>query len=197
MIKALIWAIISLLMLFVMTSGISIQLKPFRIDITYPYFGLGIVLTAIGLTLCIGSAYYYGISNNQYKDGYKKGFHAGVEYVIEFAKQKKNDLSLATTEKGYTLQNGIQVPDRTEWHSLIFWKGLAEVVEKYVRKGSQIYIEGKIKTRQYEDRTGSKRYVTEIFVDKLELLGSRLAQQEASLQSKLYQPEQSREDLPF
>ena len=117
--------------------------------------------------------------------------------VKDVSGTKVANLSLATTEKGYTLQNGIQVPDRTEWHSLIFWKGLAEVVEKYVRKGSQIYIEGKIKTRQYEDRTGSKRYVTEIFVDKLELLGSRLAQQEASLQSKLYQPEQSREDLPF
>lgn len=117
--------------------------------------------------------------------------------VKDVAGTKVANLSLATTEKGYTLQNGIQVPDRTEWHSLIFWKGLAEVVEKYVRKGSQIYIEGKIKTRQYEDRTGSKRYVTEIFVDKLELLGSRLAQQEASLQSKLYQPEQSKEDLPF
>ena len=84
--------------------------------------------------------------------------------VKEVAGTKVANLSLATTEKGYTLQNGIQVPDRTEWHSLIFWKGLAEVVEKYVRKGSQIYIEGKIKTRQYEDRTGSKRYVTEIFV---------------------------------
>ena len=117
--------------------------------------------------------------------------------VKDVAGTKVANLSLATTEKGYTLQNGIQVPDRTEWHSLIFWKGLAEVVEKYVRKGSQIYIEGKIKTRQYEDRTGSKRYVTEIFVDKLELLGSRFAQQEASLQSKLYQPEQSKEDLPF
>ena len=117
--------------------------------------------------------------------------------VKEVAGTKVANLSLATTEKGYTLQNGIQVPDRPEWHSLIFWKGLAEVVEKYVRKGSQIYIEGKIKTRQYEDRTGSKRYVTEVFVDKLELLGSRLAQQEASPQSKLYQPEQSREDLPF
>ena len=117
--------------------------------------------------------------------------------VKDVAGTKVANLSLATTEKGYTLQNGIQVPDRTEWHSLIFWKGLAEVVEKYVRKGSQIYIEGKIKTRQYEDRTGSKRYVTEIFVDKLELLGSRLAQQEYSPQSKLYQPEQSREDLPF
>ena len=100
--------------------------------------------------------------------------------VKDVAGTKVANLSLATTEKGYTLQNGIQVPDRTEWHSLIFWKGLAEVVEKYVRKGSQIYIEGKIKTRQYEDRTGSKRYVTEIFVDKLELLGSRLAQQEVS-----------------
>lgn len=117
--------------------------------------------------------------------------------VKDVAGTKVANLSLATTEKGYTLQNGIQVPDRTEWHSLIFWKGLAEVVEKYVRKGSQIYIEGKIKTRQYEDRTGSKRYVTEIFVDKLELLGSRFAQQEASSQSKLYQPEQSKEDLPF
>ena len=117
--------------------------------------------------------------------------------VKDVAGTKVANLSLATTEKGYTLQNGIQVPDRTEWHSLIFWKGLAEVVEKYVRKGSQIYIEGKIKTRQYEDRTGSKRYVTEIFVDKLELLGSRLAQQEASLQSKLYQPEQSRDCLLY
>ena len=124
--------------------------------------------------------------------------HAGKDPdVKDVAGTKVANLSLATTEKGYTLQNGIQVPDRTEWHSLIFWKGLAEVVEKYVRKGSQIYIEGKIKTRQYEDRTGSKRYVTEIFVDKLELLGSRLAQQEASAQSKLYHSEQSREDLPF
>ena len=76
--------------------------------------------------------------------------HAGKDPdVKDVAGTKVANLSLATTEKGYTLQNGIQVPDRTEWHSLIFWKGLAEVVEKYVRKGSQIYIEGKIKTRQY------------------------------------------------
>lgn len=124
--------------------------------------------------------------------------HTGKDpEVKDVAGEKVANLSLATTEKGYTLQNGTQVPDRTEWHSLIFWKGLAEVVEKYVKKGSQIYVEGKIKTRQYEDRTGSKRYVTEIFVDKLELLGSRPAQQEASSKSELYQPEQSKEDLPF
>nr|DAQ19198.1 MAG TPA: Single strand binding protein [Caudoviricetes sp.] len=124
--------------------------------------------------------------------------HTGKDpEVKDVAGTKVANLSLATTEKGYTLQNGTQVPDRTEWHSLIFWKGLAEVVEKYVKKGSQIYIEGKIRTRQYEGRTGSKRYVTEIFVDKLELLGSRPTQQEASSQSELYQPEQSKEDLPF
>lgn len=57
--------------------------------------------------------------------------------VKDVAGTKVANLSLATTEKGYTLQNGTQVPDRTEWHNLVFWKGLAEVVEKYVRKGSQ------------------------------------------------------------
>lgn len=117
--------------------------------------------------------------------------------VKEVAGTKVANISLATTEKGYTLQNGTQVPDRTEWHSLVFWKGLAEVVEKFVKKGSQIYIEGKIKTRQYEDKTGSKRYVTEIFVDKLELLGSRPAQQEAGPQPEPSQPDPPKDDLPF
>lgn len=124
--------------------------------------------------------------------------HTGKDpEVKEVAGTKVANISLATTEKGYTLQNGTQVPDRTEWHNLVFWKGLAEVVEKFVKKGSQIYIEGKIKTRQYEDKTGSKRYVTEIFVDKLELLGSRPAQQEASPQPEPYQPEPPKDDLPF
>ncbi|RHJ76889.1 single-stranded DNA-binding protein [Parabacteroides sp. AM08-6] len=124
--------------------------------------------------------------------------HTGKDpEVKDVAGTKVANISLATTEKGYTLQNGTQVPERTEWHNLIFWKGLAEVVEKYVKKGSQIYIEGKIKTRQYEDKTGSKRYVTEIFVDKLELLGSRPTQQEASPQPEPYQPEPPKDDLPF
>lgn len=100
--------------------------------------------------------------------------HTGKDpEVKEIAGTKVANLSLATTDKGYTLPNGTQVPDRTEWHNLVFWKGLADVVERYVRKGSQIYVEGKIKTRQYEDKTGSKRYVTDIFVEKLELLGSK------------------------
>jgi single-strand DNA-binding protein len=80
------------------------------------------------------------------------------------------NFSLATTERGYTATNGTQVPDRTEWHNIVLWRGLAEIAEKYVHKGSKIYIEGKIRTRSYDDQQGVKRYVTEIWGDNLELL---------------------------
>ncbi len=82
-------------------------------------------------------------------------------------------LSLATTERGYTLANGTQVPERTEWHNLVLWRGLAEIAEKYVHKGDKIYVEGKIKSRSYDDQNGVKRYITEIFVDQLEMLSSK------------------------
>ena len=82
-------------------------------------------------------------------------------------------LSLATTERGYKLQNGTEVPDHTEWHNLVVWRGLAEVVEKFVHKGDKLYVEGKIKTRSYDDKNGVKRYVTEIVVDNLEMLGGK------------------------
>ncbi|MDL2322876.1 single-stranded DNA-binding protein [Bacteroidales bacterium OttesenSCG-928-A17] len=80
------------------------------------------------------------------------------------------NFSLATTERGYTAANGTQVPDRTDWHNIVLWRGLAEVAEKYVKKGSKLYIEGKIKTRSYDDASGNKRYVTEIWGDNMELL---------------------------
>ena len=86
---------------------------------------------------------------------------------------KVANLSLATSERGYTLENGTQVPDRTEWHNLIAWKGLAEIIEKYVHKGDKLYVEGKIRTRSYDDSKGNKRYVTEIYVDQLELLSPK------------------------
>ena len=81
--------------------------------------------------------------------------------------------SLATTERGYTLQNGTQVPDRTEWHNIVLWRGLAEVAEKYVHKGDKLYIEGKIRTRSYDDQNGQKRYVTEVFADNMEMLSPK------------------------
>lgn len=80
--------------------------------------------------------------------------------------------SLATTEKGYITKTGTQVPDRTEWHNIVLWRGLAEMAEKYLHKGDKLYVEGKIRTRQYEDQSGITRYVTEVFADSIELLGS-------------------------
>lgn len=80
---------------------------------------------------------------------------------------------LATTERGYSLPNGTSVPDRTEWHNVVLWKQLAETVERYVRKGDKLYIEGKLHTRSYDDRLGQKRYVVEIWADAMELLSPR------------------------
>lgn len=84
---------------------------------------------------------------------------------------------LATTDRAYTLANGTQVPERTEWHNIVLWRGLAETAEKYVRKGDKLYIEGKIRTRSYDDQNGIKRYVVEIFGDNMEMLTSRPVQQ--------------------
>jgi len=81
-------------------------------------------------------------------------------------------ITLATTERGYTLQNGTQVPDRTEWHNIVAWRGLAEIAEKYIKKGTQLYVEGKITTRKWE-KDGISRYSTEIVAENIELLGRR------------------------
>ena len=67
------------------------------------------------------------------------------------------NFTLATTERGYTTQSGIQIPDKTEWHNIVVWRGLAEIAEKYVRKGTQLYIEGKIRTRSWEDQNKIRR----------------------------------------
>ncbi len=77
---------------------------------------------------------------------------------------------LATTERGYTLQNGTQVPDRTDWHTVLLWRKLAEVVEKYVHKGDKLYIEGRIRYTVYDDKQGQRRTATEIWADNMELL---------------------------
>ncbi len=81
--------------------------------------------------------------------------------------------SLATTERGYTLANGTVVPERAEWHNVVAWRGLAELAEKYIRKGSQLFVEGKITYRTWEDKNGQTRYTTEIVAENIELLGRR------------------------
>lgn len=85
----------------------------------------------------------------------------------------KASFPLATSERGYTTSSGTQVPERTEWHNIVCWRGLAQITEKYVQKGTLIYIEGKIRSRSYEDQNGIKRYITEVVADNLELLSRK------------------------
>ena len=80
-------------------------------------------------------------------------------------------LRLATTER-YRDRNG-NIQEHTEWHSVVVWRNTADVVEKYVRKGTQLYVEGRIRTRSWDDQTGNKRYTTEILADTLQLLGRK------------------------
>lgn len=75
---------------------------------------------------------------------------------------------LATSERGYTLANGTVVPERTEWHNIVVRRDLVPFVEKWVKKGSGVYVEGKIRSRSYDDQSGIKRYVTEIHADRVE-----------------------------
>lgn len=112
---------------------------------------------------------------------------------------------LATTDRAYTLANGTQVPERTEWHNIVLWRGLAETAEKYVHKGDKLYIEGKIRSRSYDDQNGIKRYVVEIFADNMEMLTPRSPQpatapsQTAAAQQASVSAQQAgtSDDLPF
>ena len=111
---------------------------------------------------------------------------------------------LATTERAYTLQNGTQVPERTEWHNIVLWRGLAQTAEKYVHKGDKLFIEGKIKSRSYDDQNGIKRTIVEIFADNMEMLtprgGAAQPQMAAPAQQQpAQQPvaDSPADDLPF
>lgn len=91
--------------------------------------------------------------------------------VQNFETGKKASFSLATTEVQRDREgNEIQ---HTEWHNIVMWRGLADIAETYLRKGSQVYVEGKIRSRSFEGKDGMKRFVTEIQVDNLVLLGGR------------------------
>lgn len=110
---------------------------------------------------------------------------------------------LATTERGYTMANGNQVPERTEWHNIVAWRNLAELSEKYIRKGTQLYIEGKIQTRSWE-KDGIKRYSTEIYAESIQLLGKKPENSESTTtvsappaENIQAPPPQTVDDLPF
>jgi single-strand DNA-binding protein len=140
--------------------------------------------------------------------------HVGQIEVKSFEGQggprKCATFSLATTER-YKDRNGNLV-NNTEWHNIVSWNH-AELCEKYVSKGSQLYVEGKLRTRTWDDKDGNKRYVTEILAEKIDLLGKRESseeqkpQQQAPVQQQTQQRPQTTplppagepegDDLPF
>jgi len=79
--------------------------------------------------------------------------------------------SLATTEV-YNNKNGERV-SQTEWHNIVLWRNLAQVAEKYVKKGMTLYIEGRLRTRSWDDQNGAKRYTTEIYGDSMQMLSRK------------------------
>lgn len=104
--------------------------------------------------------------------------NVGQEPEVRYydADQAYARVRLATTERGRTLQNGTQVPDRTDWHNLLFNKNLAKVVERYVHTGDKLYVEGHIRYRSYDDKRGQRKYYTEIDVENMEILSQKPTQ---------------------
>lgn len=99
-------------------------------------------------------------------------------------------LRLATTERIFDRQTN-ETKELTEWHTVTLWRGLAEVVDKYVRKGSQLYIEGSIRTREWTDKDNQKRYSTEILANDMKLLGRRSDNAAPQQGAPAAQPQQS------
>ncbi|RYU83784.1 single-stranded DNA-binding protein [Hymenobacter persicinus] len=110
------------------------------------------------------------------------------------------NFTLATNDY-YKDKSGARV-ERTEWHNITAWRGLAEVAEKYLKKGHQIYVEGKIRTRQYQDKDNQTRYITEIVADEITMLGGRphgdnQQSQPAAVEAQTFRQEPEIDQLPF
>ena len=110
------------------------------------------------------------------------------------------NFSLATTEN-YKNKQGEKV-SQTEWHNIVLWRGLAEVAEKWLKKGSSVYIEGKIRTKKWEDKEGNTRYNTEILADNMTMLGNRIhsdvsVKNDSKTSSEIKSVNDENDDLPF
>lgn len=94
--------------------------------------------------------------------------------------RKMASFSVATTEKGYQKRDGTVIQDKTEWHNVVIWGSLAEIAEKYLHRGSSVFVQGKIRTRAYDDRNGVKKYITEIDAYTLQMLDRKPNEQHQS-----------------
>ena len=111
------------------------------------------------------------------------------------------NFSLATTES-YTNKQGERV-NQTEWHNIVLWRGLADIADKYLKKGNSVYIEGKISNRKWEDKEGNTRYTTDIIADKMTMLGTKQVDTTSSSSDQAETPsldsseDSGNDDLPF
>jgi single-strand DNA-binding protein len=131
--------------------------------------------------------------------------HVGKDPEVKTVGDNKvATFSMAMTDKGYTTRDGKEIPDRTEWVNIVAWRGLASICEGYVKKGSMLYVEGRLTTRSYE-KDGTKFYVTEVVAENLQLCGGKQegASQGSKGSSAGSKPEQyasapqTDDDLPF
>jgi single-strand DNA-binding protein len=118
------------------------------------------------------------------------------------------NFSIATSENYKDRKTGEKV-SQTEWHNIVAWRGLAEIAEKFIKKGDKIYIEGKLKTRTWQDKEGNNRYSTEVITDNLTMLGSSgeakpnsepIKSEESEpkpVAEKEFSPTEENDDLPF
>ena len=104
--------------------------------------------------------------------------------------------SIATSESYTDKQTG-QRRDITDWHNIVVWRGLADVAEKYLRKGAKIYVEGKLKTRSWQDDSGQTKYATEVVGDNFTMLGGRNDMQQESNKSNPYPQEEKTSNTPL
>jgi len=117
--------------------------------------------------------------------------------------KKVASFSVATTERGFQKQDGTVIPDKTEWHNVVLWGRHAETAEKYLHKGSSVYVQGKMRTRSYEAQDGSKRYITEIEGEVMQMLdaapNSQNTQENIANTSGYggYPTPEPKDDLPF
>ncbi len=114
---------------------------------------------------------------------------------------KKASFSLATTEQ-YKGKDG-EKASHTEWHNIVLWRGLAEVAENYLKKGNTVYVEGRIRKREYEDKDGVKKFIYEIMGDVLQMLGGGGGRREEGAapasadKEESFSPPTPEDDLPF
>ena len=96
---------------------------------------------------------------------------------------KVAQFTLATNDPAHKLQNGTEVPEKTEWHNIVCWGNLATIAERFLRKGAQVYVDGKLRTRSYDDKQGVKRYTTEIVANNIVLLNNGRNSQQSAQQT--------------